>query len=133
MATFLASGLLHEYILAFVGLKGTSNYSKQHGGGEAAQYTPPRYFLQTAFFLWNGCLLILENALFGSKRDNDKKDTGGPVRLQLVSLATKLPRYVKTFFVVMTALPFAHWFLDEYIHNDIYTDFAVAMFRVVKL
>lgn len=132
MATFLASGLLHEYILAFVGLKGTSNYSKQLDG-ETAHYTPPRYFLQTAFFLWNGCLLILENALFGTKRDSDKMEEDRPVRLRLLSLATKLPRCVKTFFVVMTALPFAHWFMDEYIRNDIYTDFAVAMFRIVKL
>ena len=28
--TFFASGLLHEYILAFVSLKGISNYSKEH-------------------------------------------------------------------------------------------------------
>ena len=74
--------------------------------------------------------MILENAIFSK---------GGhpvvvPPQKQLKYLTTtKLPRFVKTFLVVMTALPFAHWFMDEYIQHDIYTDFAVAMFRVVKL
>ena len=139
MATFLVSGLLHEYILAFVSLKGISNYSKQHqistpddDGGDT-----PRYFYQTAFFLWNGFLLIVENIVISTTRSGQNRngDHGGLVPQSVKKNLTKirLPSLVKTFLVVMTALPFAHWFMDEYIQHDIYTDFAVAMFRIVKL
>ena len=105
MATFLVSGLLHEYILAFVSLKGISNYSKQHqistpddDGGDT-----PRYFYQTAFFLWNGFLLIVENIVISTTRSGQNRngDHGGLVPQSVKKNSTKirLPSLVKTFLV----------------------------------
>ena len=68
---------------------------------------------------------MLENIIF-SKGGTNSSTNGGHlvVPQQLKYLTTKLPRFAKTLLVVMTALPFAHWFMDEYIQHDIYTDFA---------
>jgi hypothetical protein len=116
LATFFASGMLHEYILAMVSLRAGNNRRPTHG-----TMFEPRYLLQSTFFLWNAILLIAENAA-----GNQKATT--------ISNTTKrLPRPVKTILVLLSAVPFAHWFMDEYIRADIYADFAVGNFRIVKL
>ena len=108
-ATFLASGLLHEYVLLSCTLKG-------RGSGDAVPLFEPNYFRQTGFFLWNALMLILEQYL--SSVD------------ELKQFASKLPRPVRTALVVMTSLPISHWFTDEFIAGGVLNDFSVAFPRI---
>jgi hypothetical protein len=98
--------MLHEYILAVVDNAGVCDYT-------------PKYLYQTAFFLWNGVLLILEGVLVSRKEFRE--------------LAATLPRPLKTAMVLMTVLPVAHWFLDDYVAIGVFKDFAVAFPLLVKL
>jgi len=83
-ATFIASGLFHEYIL--YGTFMTNNdESKEFVGW------------QLAFFLWNAGVVSLEHVVghYSSFK----------------WIATKLPRPIVTFLVIFTTMPIAHWFL----------------------
>ena len=103
LATFFASGLLHECILAIV------TY------GTDTQYEP-HYFFQTSFFMWNGVMLILEG-LLSSKID-------------LQRISCEVPSRLKNMCVLMTTIPVAHWFLDEFVGLKIFQHFAVAFPKV---
>lgn len=104
LATFLASGLLHEYVLLVTTLHG--DYK-------------PKLFYQTLFFMWNGMMVVLEGFL------SSRKEAQSMVRI--------LPKPVKTLLVLMTAIPVAHWFLDEYVANDFFGDFIVGYPLIVKI
>jgi hypothetical protein len=106
LATFFVSGLLHEYVLAVIEYGGASEYR-------------PHYFYQTAFFMWNGFMLLLEDVM--------------ACRNDFQVIASRIPRRVKTVLVLMTVLPISHWFLDEYVSNRMFQDFAVAFPLIVKL
>jgi len=87
-ATFIASGLFHEYI--FYGLFIPMQ--------EGEDLPPPGR--QTAFFLWNAIILSLEHTI------------GHYHIFQWIS--QKLPRPVVTVLVISTVMPVAHWFLHPY-------------------
>lgn len=107
MSTFFVSGLLHEYILAITSLKGGNTLYESN------------YFWQTAFFMLNAMWLVVEHLLAQNKT--------------MQYIASKLPNPAKTVLVVMTALPAAHWFIDEFIANNLLKDFAVGYPLLVQL
>lgn len=49
------------------------------------------------------------------------------------SISARIPVRVKNTLVLMTVLPIAHWFINEYIACNLYKDFAVAFPKVRKL
>merc|ERR1719329_135592 len=106
MATFLASGLLHEWVLHII-------YSTNQQG------LVPGYGNNTAFFLWNGGLVCLES-LFGG--------------LAIFSVLSKsLPRPLISLLVVMTALPVAHWFALDYAKINFVNHAQVGFPLIVRL
>jgi hypothetical protein len=111
VGTFVASGLLHEYVLCIISLKG-SLYNDHDG------YVPS-YGMHIAFFAWNGLVMTIDHALRGNKT--------------LSRLQQSLPRQVITACVLMTVLPFSHWFTDEYVTSGFYTDYSLGFPRIVHL
>ena len=88
LATFGASGLLHEYVLTALAFKHV--LLKDH-----TAYVP-RYGMHLYFFLWNGIVLILESIFYKH-----------PI---FQWMKTTLPRPLLTMTVLMTVLPIGHWF-----------------------
>ena len=72
----------------------------------------PNYGNQSAFFIWNGVVLLLERAL---------EDTSG-----IRWMSKNIPRPLQTAMVLLTVLPVAHLFTDEYIKSSFYGDTAFA-------
>jgi len=96
MATFIASGLLHEYLLLVM-------YHNQISVGiNVAGY-------HLAFFMWNGIIIGIDHLL----RDNQV----------LVSFSGKLPGPVRSFLVILTVLPLAHLFTEVYVDNGFFRSF----------
>jgi hypothetical protein len=109
--TFVASGLLHEYILLLFSMKfinglGSQRYSIKFGN-------------QFLFFVWNGLLLVLEQLTR---------------RTAIVAWISKnLPKPIITGLVLLTVLPVAHWFTDECRDTGFFTDYARGFPRIVML
>jgi len=105
MATFVASGLLHEYLITVM----TTIIFRENGR------IPPKsvglYGKHLLFFVWNAVVLILEVPLKDAR----------PVRW----ISRNVPALVKTQLVILTVLPLAHLFTDVYVDIGLYSDFAV--------
>lgn len=95
--TFLVSGLVHEYVLLVMSLRGGHTFSPQYG----------RQFI---FFVWNGIVLLLER--YWKQGTKDKES----------SMMNHLPKPVQTALVLMIVLPIGHYFTDEYIRASFYDD-----------
>lgn len=94
LATFFASGLLHEYLLY------------------AVYFQEPKYIdygKSTAFFLWNAGSIVIEALLGQMPMFRQRKE--------------RVPKPVRTFFVVAQALPIAHWFVHPYSKNGLFEAF----------
>jgi hypothetical protein len=109
LATFLGSGLLHEYVLALIAMKGATTDNPYI----------PRFGAHVAFFVWNGVVLCLEHLLGNTK--------------EIALVSQVLPKPVRTAFVLLTVLPISHWFTDEYISNGMLPDFAMSFPQIVRL
>jgi len=92
-ATFAASGLLHEYVLTAIAMKGV--LLEDHSA-----YTP-KYGNHLLFFAWNGIVLALESLYWRHPVMQWTKKT--------------LPRPLITMLVIMTVLPVGHWFTGEFL------------------
>jgi len=113
LATFVASGLLHEYVLLVMALrKGAANNPSQ-------EPYKPVFGNHLIFFAWNGIVLLLERALTDTE----------PIRW----IAHNLPQPMKTFLVLLTVLPIAHLFTDEYVASGFYSDIAFGFPRIFYL
>lgn len=106
LATFLASGLFHEYIL--VGMH------PPHLGFQ------PQYGKQTVFMMWNAGLIIIEAAIGKAK--------------VFFWIQRSLPKSIVTFLVICTAMPVAHWFLHQYTKSEmfIHGEYAVPLIRKIN-
>lgn len=107
LTTFLFSGMYHEIILMFLHLTGF-HYPFS-----------PNYSAQLSFFLWNGCLLLLEGVVLQRKT--------------FVQISSKIPFRLKNVLVLMSVIPIAHWFLDDYVDINLYEASAVAFPKIRKL
>lgn len=96
LATFASSGLLHEYVLTVIALKGVILE-------DDSAYTP-KYGSHLAFFAWNGIVLMLEGLLHKHPIIQKMKRT--------------LPAPIITAMVLMTVLPVGHWFTGEFDRAD---------------
>jgi hypothetical protein len=111
--TFVASGLLHEYILyAMTFRTGIPN------NPENKPYVPS-YGRQSLFFVWNGIILIAERFLDGTP----------PIRW----MQKNVPKPVRTALVLLTVLPVGHLFVDEYIRSCFYSDISMGFPQIVRV
>jgi hypothetical protein len=104
MVTFLASGLIHEYVCLVTSMK---YHLYPHLGDPYVPY----YGRHLAFFMWNGFVLLLEYLL-------------SPLPL-FQWAKTHLPQPVVTALTLLTVLPISHWFTDEYIRSGFLSDYTL--------
>ena len=122
--TFWISGLLHEYIMWIMSFR-------QPTLPHQPPYQP-YVGSQWAFFIWNGIVLLLERWLMKQKKEmtTTKKDTKtsqqplSVVFWLLDTIQQYLPQSCQTALVLLTVLPVAHWFTNEYIRSGFYSDAA---------
>lgn len=115
LATFVVSGLMHEWIIHAAFVYHRTNIP------EGAYYKPSNIVLGTnfLFFAYGMVPVAIEKSL--SKVDWIK------------SVGTKLPRPLKTLLVVMTSLPLAFWFAGPYFHGRLFLDYEGLVFTVIKM
>ncbi|CAB9524676.1 expressed unknown protein [Seminavis robusta] len=115
VGTFVASGLIHEYMVAFMTLvKRDTPYQ-------------PAYGNQFLFFLWNAVVMMLEryyySPWFSASAVVNNSGTSS-------NKWYHLPQPIRTALVLLTVLPIAFLFTDEYVQSSFYTD-AVWAFPLV--
>lgn len=98
MATFLASGLIHEYVWCLL------FYVNIH---QTDAYVPP-FGKQLLFFGWNGILLILEYAVGWE------------------TLVSTVPKPAVTLLVVLMALPVGHLFTGDMLKGGYFMSLQLA-------
>jgi hypothetical protein len=110
LATFAASGLLHEYILIVMAVNPKKDL----------QVTSLiNYGHQLAFFLWNGTVLILEHLLKG--------------HAVVAWIQTHFPAPIRTALVILTVLPVAMLFTEVYVDFGFYADYALGFPRLIRV
>jgi len=106
-ATFVASGLLHEYVIWIL--------------YRDATFTPS-YGKNMIFFGWNGVLILLESIIGRFTIFKYFKWMG-----------KRLPGPLISVLVVLTALPLAHLFLSDWIAIGFFHDFHQGIIMIVPL
>lgn len=109
-ATFLASGILHEYVMLAATLAKRGQYSISY---------KPMVGNQLIFFAWNSLLLALEHALSGNRL--------------LARFKKSVPKATITALVLLTNLPISHWFTDEWVACGFFTGVSEGFPRIVKI
>lgn len=114
LAAFIASGFLHDFTWA-VQFVPTANQRDENGNCiEDCWY--PLAGKQTAFFLWCGFTMLLE------------KPVGKLAPVQW--MAKNLPVPIISTLVVMTALPFAHWYPGDWIVGRYFHHYSMGLFQI---
>lgn len=109
LLTFSLSGLLHEYFL-FAMVFG----SQQHARPDAHMVGG-----HMLFFIWNALVLIIDGL---SRRTK-----------VLRACEQSLPQPARTILVLMTVLPVAHIFTDNFIANGFYSGFSLGYPRIIRI
>jgi hypothetical protein len=114
LVTFLASGLLHDLCATIIFYKSVHDYDSS---GKCVDCLDHIRFKDTVFFMWCGLTMILSEPIG---------------RLPPVQwMAKNLPRVVISTLVVMTALPFVHWFAGNLIVGGYFRQFSMGTFKIV--
>ena len=114
VATFVASGVLHEYILAIISMEGNETTASSDDSDKSV-----RYGMHLAFFAYNAIIFTFEH-LFGEVYIF--KVAGRTLHPTIISLC-----------VVCSVLPIAHWFTDEYKSTGFYSDYKVGFPIIVSM
>jgi hypothetical protein len=121
LVTFAASGILHEYVLVVLAVRG-GGHRAAHNAQDDEPYVyvyAPVFGKQFCFFAWNAVVILLEHAVKGHSI----------IRWMQV----KLPAPVRTALVLLTVLPISFLFTDEYVACGFYSDISMGFPRVVFL
>lgn len=116
LATFVMSGILHEYVLLLKSVPSSENNlesSKNYINYE------PSYGNQFCFFAWNGMLMALEYFVLNWT--------------MTAKLKLPVPPLVKSMLIISLSLPVSHWFTDEYVRSGIFSHYAIGFPTVVRL
>jgi hypothetical protein len=105
--TFVVSGLVHDYSWSLI--------FYQHG--KCLDCFVPVLLKLTAFFAWNGVVMLLERPL-------------GPYVRPLTS---RLPVAVVSTLVVLTALPVSHWYSGDWAKGGYFADLSIGVWQIRKL
>jgi len=126
LGAFCASGIIHEYIVCLMEFRYANSLEDSNSSRNThvlstfvINYIFMSNHSQLWFFLWNGMLLLGEMKFRSSKI--------------FQKIGKILPQRVQTFFILMTALPVAHWFLDVYIEHDFFLCIGVGFPRLIRL
>lgn len=114
IAAFVASGVLHEYVLAIISMEGNGTIASRNGSDKSV-----RYGMHLAFFAYNALIFTLEH-IFGEA--HIFKVAGRTLHPTIISLC-----------VVCSVLPIAHWFTDEYKSTGFYSDYKVGFPIIVSM
>jgi hypothetical protein len=106
LAVFLASGLFHEWMVHGIFL-----YNRQSEGVILGS--------NTAFFVWNFVVIACERMLVATKG--------------VQTLRKVLPRFMVTVLIIMSSLPFAHWFGGPYLKGNFFSDYETFFPRILKM
>jgi len=117
LISFLASGLIHDYVWAAIFYH--HGHSRDEETGVCHGCFAPTTLKLTAFFLWNGLVMLLEKPL--SKVP------------PFTWFSKHLPLPILSTLVVLTALPVSHWYTGDWAVGGYFRDFAVALFHIQKL
>jgi hypothetical protein len=79
----------------------------------------PGYGRNTLFFLWNAIIISIEYAI------------GGFAVFQLCR--AHLPLQLVSLMVAATALPMAHWFTNDYVRSDFFSDAQIGFPLIVRV
>mmetsp|Transcript_26879 Transcript_26879/g.54870 ORF Transcript_26879/g.54870 Transcript_26879/m.54870 type:complete len:170 (-) Transcript_26879:165-674(-) len=115
IATFTASGILHEWIVH------SALMYHRIGIPDESLYKPDNIALGTpfAFFLWNGIVISIEKKLG---------------RFKFVHyLSLRLPRPVAALLILMSSLPFGVWFADPYYEGRLFWDQEGLLWTIIKI
>jgi Membrane bound O-acyl transferase family len=117
LVTFVASGLLHEYVVALILYQPSGAVPPAADMDITASHLGAVVGRHSLFFVWNGLVLIGEEWLRGTK--------------VLQWMVRHVPRPIRTALVVLTVLPFSHLFTSVYVETGFYKDFSVGFPRFV--
>lgn len=109
LATFISSGLFHEYMLMIIFLP--------DGNDQTNEYTPV-YGRSCLFFVWNATLIACEHAF------------GGMVIFGMMKKTLPVP--LVSILVVLTALPATHLFVGDYVKSDFFENGQIG-FPMIKM
>ena len=117
LVSFIMSGLIHDYVWAVIfyhhGHQRDAETGICHGCFKATTLK------LTAFFLWNGVILLLEKPL---------------AKLPPFTwCSAHLPRPLLSTLVLLTALPVSHWYMGDWAVGGYFNDFTIALWHVRKL
>lgn len=114
--TFLASGLMHEYIWTLMFYQ----HDPVHYENEVCLGCfHPIFFKATGFFLYNAVLMLLERAT--------------PVGLWLTERTKSWPTILVSTLGVMTVLPVSHLFTGDWVSGGYFTDLSIGLWTFRKL
>jgi Membrane bound O-acyl transferase family len=113
MMAFVASGLLHDYAWALVFYHHTS---RRNEAGVCEDCFKPFPFKLTAFFAWNGMIMLLER----------------PVGRYL-GYTKSWPTPLVSTLVLLTSLPVSHWYTGDWAMGGYFSDFALGLWHIRKL
>jgi len=121
LGVFIASGLFHEYLVHVVMIYKRDPKVMYTSSSCPAKVLEHEVQLGTnmAFFAWNGILVVIERLL---KKHPMAK-----------SIGLALPPYVVPFFIVLMALPVAHWFSNPYVRGGYFYDLQVGFPVIIKV
>ena len=113
LGTFLTSGILHEYVLLIMKCRSGRPNNLSDTVFE------PNYGNHLYFFLWCGIVAWLEKL---TRRTSP-----------IIWMQKHLPQPVRTALVLLTVLPIAHLFTDEYIASSFYNDLSLGFVKIEYL
>ena len=117
VATFCLSGLLHDYCWSLIFYHHEHEYDDN---GHCVDCFLPIVWKQTAFFVYNGIIMLLER----------------PVTRHvsiIPKMSKTLPLPVLSTLVTLTALPVVHWFAGDWIIGGYFKDFPIGLFKIVRV
>ena len=123
IVTFSISGLIHEYILLLMAQRKGTPKNNEHNlnsvDDESSSYQP-EFGNQFLFFAWNGIVLYLERLFMNTHQG----------RLFSKWMRSHVPKQIRTALVLLTVLPIAHLFSEEYVKVLFYDDAAHGFPRI---
>lgn len=131
LATFVMSGLLHEYVLLLFSLPSSANPGEESEKSKSYIDYAPLYGNQFCFFAWNGMLMALEYCfVVGLKNSHGVRMS---VLSRMASTVKASPAVVKSMMIILLALPVSHWFTDEYVLSGLFSHYAIGFPVITKL
>lgn len=124
IVTFAVSGFIHEYILLLMAKRKFMPRKDEANSGSADEkFYEPELGNQFLFFLWNGVVLCLERLVVSTEQG----------RSFTKWMRYHMPKPLRTALVLLTVLPIAHLFTDEYVKSSFYDDAAHGFPRIKYL